>query len=99
MRFVQADDIWLSPNYERNSCHITICLYNARKAIRHTYFGEFYKATRKFGARVHWGKHFKLTPDEVKELYPKLEDFARARAELDPKGVFLNEFLQKTFGF
>ncbi len=99
MRFVQADNIWLSPDYQRDSCHITLCLYNTRKEVRELYFKEVYKATKKFGARLHWGKYFELSPDEVKTLYPKLSDFAKVRAALDPGGVFLNEVLQKTFDF
>ena len=34
IRFVQADDIWLSPNYERNSCHITQTIYNPSEEHR-----------------------------------------------------------------
>ncbi len=63
------------------------------------YFNEYYKACRKFDARVHWGKYFNLSHSDTDRLYPKLSDFSRVRFELDPDGVFLNKFLQETFGF
>ena len=99
MRFVQADDIWLSPDYGQDTCHITVTLYNAAKETRRLYFNEVYKATKKYHARLHWGKYFELTPSDVREGYPMVGEFGKVRSRLDPKGVFMNQQLHKTFGF
>ena len=98
VRFVGKDDIWLSPNYQRDSCHITQTIYNPSESKRWLYFSGFHNATRKFGARLHWGKDFNLTPEEIRSLYPKFGDFMRIRALLDPNGTFLNELMSRTFG-
>ena len=98
VRFVGKDDIWLSPNYQRDSCHITQTIYNPSESKRQLYFNEFHNATRKFGARLHWGKDFNLIPTEIRSLYPKFGDFMRIRALLDPNGTFLNELMSRTFG-
>ena len=34
VRFVQADDIWLSPEYNRDSCRITLSIYNPSEENR-----------------------------------------------------------------
>jgi hypothetical protein len=47
---------------------------------------------RLFSARAHWGKHFPLAPDEVSPLYPRLADFRRLCRNVDPRGVFSNDF-------
>jgi len=51
-------------------------------------------ATR-FGARPHWGKHFDLSPEILRSLYPKFERFNRIRHNLDPDGRFGNAFLDE----
>ena len=99
VRFVRGDDIWLSPNYKRDSCHITEMIYSPSVETSILYFNSVHNATKKFNARLHWGKHFQLTPEDIQAMYPKFADFARIRAKLDPRGVFLNELLATTFGF
>ena len=103
VRSVQADEIWLSPNYQRLSCHITLAIYNPSQHTRDTYFGEFYKATAALGLhpRPHWGKHMPIDWKEVEmeALFPRIKDFARIRAKMDPQGIFLSDFLNNIFKF
>lgn len=95
-RYVKGDDIWLSPFYRRDSCSIAV----------HRYFEEDYRPLfssiepifRKYHGRPHWGKLNTLTPGELRSLYPRWEDFAAVRRELDPRGRFLNSYLQSLFG-
>ena len=35
----------------------------------------------------------------MREIYPKAEDFARIRAELDPEEIFVNKLTSDVFGF
>ena len=62
------------------------------------YFTLVFDATiERYQGRVHWGKHFSATPDDVKKWYPKFEDFLVKRKQMDPKDVFVNDFIQETF--
>ena len=99
VRYVKADDIWLSPNYQRESCHMTFLIYNPTLETMAYYFDLLYNATRQFNPRLHWGKYMSVGREEVEQMYPRLQDFARIRAEMDPNGIFLNDILTTTFGF
>jgi FAD-linked oxidoreductase len=95
VRYVQADDIWLSPFYQRDSCSIAV----------HRFFEEDYKPYfraiepifRKYGGRPHWGKLNTLQQGDFRKLYPRWDDFASVRRELDPEGRFLNPYLAGLF--
>lgn len=95
---MKSDDIWLSPNYQRDSCHMTLCIHNPSQVMKETYFFGFFRAVERFEPRVHWGKEFSLTSYEANAAYPKLKEFLKVREKLDPKGMFLNNVLAKTFG-
>jgi FAD/FMN-containing dehydrogenase len=90
---VRADDIWLSPFYQRDSCAISV----------HQYVGmdyePYYRGAeaifRRYGGRPHWGKMHSLSARELAPLYPRWDDFQRLREALDPRGVFLNPLLRK----
>jgi FAD-linked oxidoreductase len=96
VRYVKADDIWLSPFYQRDSCSIAV----------HRYFEEDYRPyfktvepiLRKYHGRPHWGKLNTLQRDDFRQLYPRWDDFVKLRRLLDPKGRFLNPYLKGLFG-
>lgn len=46
-----------------------------------------------FEARPHWGKHFDLPPETLRNLYPKFTRFNRLCQRLDPDRRFGNSFL------
>lgn len=95
VRFVAADDIWLSPFFERDSCSIAV----------HRFFEEdfepFFKTIepifRKYQGRPHWGKLNTLTRDDFRALYPRWDDFSAVRRKMDPQGRFLNPYLSRLF--
>ena len=95
VRFVQADDIWLSPFYQRDCCSIAV----------HRYFEEDYKPYfrtiepifRKYEGRPHWGKLNTLQQQDFRQIYPHWDDFAAVRREVDPQGRFLNPYLATLF--
>lgn len=100
MRYVKGDDIWLSPNYHRNSCHITILIYNPSPAAKKHYFHSIYNATLQFSPRVHWAKYLcDITSHDLMSMYPRFSDFARIREKTDPHNIFINDALRQTFGF
>lgn len=52
-----------------------------------------------YETRIHWGKHFPLEHKDIVGLYPDMEKFKNICREVDPKGVFQNDFTKRVFGF
>lgn len=95
-RYVQADDIWLSPFYQRSGCAISCHNFHDRDYQR--YFAAIEPIFWKFQGRPHPGKIHTLQAKQLAALYPRWDDFLRIRRELDPKGRLLNDHLQQVFG-
>ena len=101
VRFISGDDHHLSPQYgmTEGSCAVTLTIYG-KKDIVAEYFDAVYEATRVFKGRIHWGKHFsKATRTDFQQWYPNFNEFAALRKEYDPKGIFVNDFIEEVFGF
>lgn len=94
-RFVQSDDIWLSPAYQRESAYIAVHMY--RGMPYHGYFRQIEEIFKRYQGRPHWGKMHTRSADELAVLYPRWHDFRRIRATLDPQGTFLNSYLRELF--
>lgn len=94
-RFVLADDIWLSPAYQRESAYIAVHMY--RGMPYQSYFQHIEEIFKRYQGRPHWGKMHTRTAEELAALYPRWQDFRRIRAELDPQGLFLNDYLRELF--
>jgi hypothetical protein len=50
------------------------------------------------GGRPHWAKTFYLSPQQLRVLYPRFDDWQRVRSQLDPHSVFANDFLNRHLG-
>lgn len=59
------------------------------------YFSKFEEVVAKYGGRPHWAKAHDLTPEDMRRLYPRFDDFRRVLEEVDPKGMFRNEYVQR----
>jgi FAD-linked oxidoreductase len=94
-RFVRADDIWLSPAYQRDSAYIAVHMY--RGMPYQDYFHHVEAIFRRYQGRPHWGKMHTRSAAELATLYPRWEDFRRVRRSLDPGGVFLNDYVRAIF--
>ncbi|HLV98202.1 MAG TPA: D-arabinono-1,4-lactone oxidase [Ktedonobacterales bacterium] len=94
-RFVHADDIWLSPAYQRESAYVAVHMY--RGMPYRDYFQQIEAIFRRYQGRPHWGKMHTQTAESLAALYPRWHDFRRVRAALDPQGVFLNDYLRRLF--
>jgi len=51
-----------------------------------------------FGARIHWGKWFPQTGEQINQLYPEMAEFRNVCRQFDPKGVFRNAFIEEKLG-
>jgi FAD-linked oxidoreductase len=94
-RFVHADDIWLSPAYQRESAYIAVHMY--RGMPYRSYFYHIEEIFKRYQGRPHWGKMHTRTAGELADLYPHWHDFRRVQTLLDPEGVFLNSYLRALF--
>lgn len=95
-RFVQADQIWLSPAYERASAYIAVHQYTGMPW--QDYFQAAEQLFLEVAGRPHWGKRHFLRAADFDLLYPRWRDFQTLRQQLDPQGLFLNPHLQQVFG-
>ncbi len=94
-RFVKGDDIWLSPAYGRDSAYIAVHMYKGMEYK--PYFEAVQSIFRNHQGRPHWGKMHFMTAKELRPLYPMWDRFQEVRKQLDPKGVFMSEYLKKLF--
>lgn len=94
-RYVKADSIWLSPSYEQDSAYIAIHMYKGME------FQEYFQAVEEiflsYKGKPHWGKMHNLNYNQVRNLYPRLDDFLQVREQLDPKNLFVNPYIKELF--
>jgi len=59
-------------------------------------FFEGYEAIlSRYRGRPHWAKAHHLRPDALRVLYPRFDDFKRVLDDVDPYGMFRNEYIQR----
>lgn len=51
----------------------------------------------RYGGRSHWAKANCMTRDRLRALFPRFDDFVAIRREIDPSGLFLNNYLKRWF--
>lgn len=94
VRTVAADDLWLSPAFGRDAVALHFTWLQEPNAVAEL-LPLLEEAFAPFGARPHWGKLFSpRLAERVDELFPRWAEFAGLRRELDPTGVFLNDYLR-----
>jgi xylitol oxidase len=94
IRTVAADDLWMSPCYNRASTTIHFTWQPDWTNVRRL-LPRIEEKLAPFRARPHWGKLFSMPPGQLAGLYPKLKEFRDLVRQFDPNGKFLNEFLSK----
>ncbi len=94
-RHVRQDDAWLSTAYGRDT--VTLSVHQGAELPWQEFFADVEPVLRAHGGRPHWGKRHGLAAAELAPLYPAFDAFRRVRAELDPRGRFVNEHLRGVF--
>lgn len=95
-RVVAADDIWLSPFYQRDSAVVSVHMYVGMPYKE--YFDGCEAIFRNHRGRPHWGKMHGLTARELRDMYPMWDRFHAVRRQMDPRRVFMSEYLTRIFG-
>ncbi len=96
VRFVKADDTWLSPAYKQNACYIGAYQYGKR--YWKEYMTGFEELMNSYGGRPHWPKEFTPDAEKISKSFPEFQKFKELKNKLDPKGVFNNALTQRLFG-
>jgi len=94
-RHVRQDDAWLSTAHARET--VTLSVHQGAELSWQEFFADVEPILRAYGGRPHWGKRHQLTAAELAPLYPRFDAFRRVRAELDPRGRFVNAHLRGVF--
>lgn len=93
-RFTGTSRCHLAANHGRASCFLEVVSARGTPGVER-HFAELAEHMLEIPeSRMHWGKHI----PEVAPLlcrYPAMSRFLRAREALDPRGIFLNAFLER----
>lgn len=58
-------------------------------------FADFEAIVSRHQGRPHWAKTHPLNPHDLRQLYPQFDDFVRVLQDVDPSGMFRNEYIQR----
>ncbi len=83
--------------YRQGAPTMTIALLQNNTLPYKAYFDDLEPLFRQFDGRPHWGKKHTLEAAELAPLYPGWERFQQIRQDMDPEGVFLNDYLRELF--
>ena len=89
-----ADELWLSPAYQRDSVAFHFTWVRDQPAVQRL-LAEIEAAIAGCRPRPHWGKLFAADAPALAAAYDRLPDFRRLAERLDPAGVFRNDYLDR----
>jgi FAD/FMN-containing dehydrogenase len=102
-RRIEPDETLISMTSGAKEPYYSISVFTylppEQRAPYYVYCGWLARAmNRLFGARLHWGKHFPLGALDIARLYPELERFRQLCRDVDPNGVFRNDYTKRVLG-
>ncbi|GAA1974774.1 D-arabinono-1,4-lactone oxidase [Microbacterium pumilum] len=92
LRTAAADDLWLSPAYQRDCVIIHFTWHNHRDGVW-ALLPPIEEALAPFDARPHWGKVHRFDRAAIERVHPRLADARAVFERLDPDGRFVNDHL------
>ncbi len=95
VRTIAADDAMISNCYGRPT--MTIALLHNNELDHDQYFSDMEPVLQELGGRPHWGKKHSMRATELRKIYPDFDRFQEVRKDLDPDGVFMNDYLRSLF--
>jgi xylitol oxidase len=97
IRTIAADDLWMSPSYERDTVGLHFTWINETRAVAPV-VAAIEERLAPLAPRPHWGKFFSTHPENVTARYDRSADFAALLRQVDPAEKFRNEFIDTYFG-
>jgi alditol oxidase len=97
IRAIAADELWLSPNYHRNSVALHFTWIADTDAVLPV-VAAIEEQLATLHARPHWGKVFTTTPSTLAAEYERFGDFQDLVRRYDPAGTFRNPWLEMILG-
>ena len=95
-RIIQGDDTWLG--MFSGGPRVSISIHRLSQFDYRPYFDRIEKIFWKYEGRPHWGKIHSLGYSQLKQLYPRFDDFITLQKSIDPKGQMLNDHLKHLLG-
>ncbi len=92
-RTIDADDLWMSPCYQRAAMAIHFTWKPEWPAVKGL-LPQIEEKLKPFDARPHWAKLFTMAPSRVQAQYAKLNSFKDLVKTYDPAGKFRNQFIE-----
>jgi alditol oxidase len=92
LRTIAADELWLSPNYRRDTFALHFTWIDDADLVLPA-VGRLEAALAPFEPRVHWGKVFTQAPATIREQYERFADFVALTRDYDPDRKFRNPWL------
>jgi xylitol oxidase len=92
LRTIAADELWLSPNYQRDSLALHFTWIADTEAVLPV-VADIERVLAPFAPRPHWGKIFTIAPETLRAAYPRFPDFAELVTRFDPAAKFRNTYL------
>jgi xylitol oxidase len=97
VRTIAADELWLSPNYRRDSMALHFTWIADTDAVLPV-VGALEERLAPLDPRPHWGKVFTTDPSVLRKQYDRFGDFEDLVRRYDPAGTFRNPWLAGILG-
>jgi L-gulonolactone oxidase len=95
-RFIRNSDAYLAPSFgNSHTCMLQVVTYFGTDSAQ--FLAEIEEHLLSLGGRPHWGKTFNTEIDFGKLYGENLQKFNTIRRQMDPKGIFLNDFTRRVF--
>ncbi|AYY15079.1 FAD-binding protein [Actinobacteria bacterium YIM 96077] len=94
IRTIAADDLWLSPAYQKDVVAVHFTWIDDPRAV-HTVLPVIEDALDPFDPVPHWGKVFTMPAQRLRPRYPRLPDFRELVNRYDPDRKFRNDFTDR----
>jgi FAD/FMN-containing dehydrogenase len=95
VRWTKGEPAFVSPHSGHDTCSLSV------SGLKRHDWDRFLRAIdetlRPYRPRPHWGKMGYLDAAGFRAAYPDLDKFLAVRAQLDPNGLFLNDFFRHAF--
>jgi FAD-linked oxidoreductase len=97
VRVTKGDDIPLSTAGGRDSAYLAVHMYRGTPGYER-FFRGVEKELAAMAGRPHWGKLHYRSADDLREAYPRWDEFLAARDAADPGRVFTNDYVRRVLG-